>query len=115
MKNIILLTLLLLTISCVQEKPKYFKIERDYLLKNGEWIGEQDSTNGLSIRKNMIAEFKHMTVSMESLYYYTIIDSIKQINDSEEIYKTYIRRTGAYKDTLYNELIKSDSITFIIK
>ncbi len=115
MKKIIISTLLLLTISCIHEKPKYSKIERDYLFKNGEWIGEEDSTSGLSIKKNMIAEFNHMIVPMENVYNYTIIDSIKQINQSKEVYKSYIRRASEYKDTLYNELIKSDSIAFIIK
>jgi hypothetical protein len=106
--------ILILLISCKTEPKKLVEIENPTEFKEGEWISNKDSLNGISIRKGMLAFFENMKFPGDSIYDYKVVDSISIIGDKKNKIGTYIKRMN-FTDTLYVEIIDFTDSTLTLK
>ncbi len=101
--------------SCKKDEIKYFEIERNELLEEGEWIGCQDSTSGIATKKDMIGFFEHFSLNSDNIHLYTIVDSVKVLNTKKDTLKTFLKWISVVNDTVFYELIKHDSTEIKIR
>ena len=69
-------------ISCEKE-IKYAKPNKNQVLIEGEWFDIKDSTSGISVREDKLAMITNMQFSSDNIYKYSIIDSLKKVDNIE--------------------------------
>lgn len=77
-----LIYFLVIFISCEKE-IKYVKPNKNQVLIEGEWFDIKDSTCGISVRGDKLAMINNMQFSSENIYKYSIMDSLKKVDNIE--------------------------------
>jgi len=92
------------------------KLERDkkITLYRGEWKNDNDSLNGISVRKNQLGFYKKMILPAEDICNYTIIDSIENKNNNEKKLNSYLKIIND-GDTIYHKIIELQDSLIILE
>ncbi|SNR60864.1 hypothetical protein SAMN06265371_106223 [Lutibacter agarilyticus] len=103
-----------LLIGC--KSDEIIKTERDkkIILNRGEWKNDNDTLNGISVRKNQLGFYKKMTLPAEDICYYTIIDSIEIINNNERKLNEYLKTINV-GDTIYHKILELQDSLIILE
>ena len=101
-------------ISCQTENKTYSEIENTAEFKSGEWINQENSLNGISIRKDRLAFYENNKFAADSVYKFSVVDSISIVGKSESKIGTYIKRMNP-TDTLYSKIIEFTDSTLTLK
>ncbi|WP_338731199.1 hypothetical protein [Mangrovimonas cancribranchiae] len=109
-----LLLFILCFFSCKEAKETYTEKVISQKFAERMWIESSDSLNGVTFLKNQIAFFNNMKFTSDSIYDYSVIQRIKYKNGNKTEEGIYLKRTQLY-DTIYNELVKYNDTSFVIK
>lgn len=93
---------------------KYSKLNKEQIIKKGEWISTLDSLSGISIRENKIAIFKNMEFTSDDIYEYLIIDSIYKNKKSENKVEEFLMMKD-FSDTIYYQIINKNDSNLTLK
>ncbi len=106
--------IIIFLISCQTENKTYSEIENTAEFKSGEWINQENSLNGISIRKDRLAFYENNKFAADSVYKFSVVDSISIVGKSESKIGTYIKRMNP-TDTLYSKIIEFTDSTLTLK
>ena len=106
--------IIIFLISCQTENKTYSEIENTAEFKSGEWINQENSLNGISIRKDRLAFYENSKFAADSVYKFSVVDSISIVGKSESKIGTYIKRMNP-TDTLYSKIIEFTDSTLTLK
>ena len=114
LKNLGLICFIVIFISCKKE-IKYAKPNRNQVLTEGEWFDIKDSKSGISIREDKLAMFNNMQFSSDNIYKYSIIDSLKKIENIETKIGEYLFLKSIDSTIIKYQIISNkDSILSLI-
>ena len=107
-------SIIIFLISCQTENKTYSEIENPAKFKSGEWVNQEDSLNGISIRKDRLAFYENNKFTADSIYKFSVVDSISTLGTKESKIGTYIKRMSSI-DTLYSKIIEFTDSTLTLK